>query len=142
MRKPRKNAANTRGKPFEPGNPGKPKGARHRVTRAVEALLEGQAETLTKRAIDAALAGDSTALRLCLERICPPPRDRPIQFTAPDIATGADVPKALAAVIRAVAAGELTPSEGSALASLLDRYRAAYELADIETRLRALEAAQ
>jgi len=43
----RKNAANTRGRPFQEGNSGKPKGARHRVTLAVEALLEGQHEALT-----------------------------------------------------------------------------------------------
>ena len=37
------------------GNGGKPKGARHRITLAVEALLEGQAEALTQAAIERAL---------------------------------------------------------------------------------------
>src|SRR5689334_3084270 len=60
------------------GNPrGKPKGARHRSTLAAEALLDGEAEALTRKAIEMALAGESTALRLCLNRILSPRRERP-----------------------------------------------------------------
>jgi hypothetical protein len=105
----------------------------------VEALLEGEAEALTRRAIEAALQGDTTALRLCLERISPAPKDRPVQFEIPPVKSAADLPNALAAVFSAVAAGDLTPNEGTALAGLLDRFRDAYEAADIEARLRALE---
>jgi hypothetical protein len=65
-------AGNQRGRPFKKGrsgNPaGKPKGARHRATVAAEALLDGEAEGLTRKAIEMALAGDGTALRLCLDR--------------------------------------------------------------------------
>jgi Family of unknown function (DUF5681) len=46
--------------PFEPGqsgNPaGKPKGTRNKTTLAVEALLDGEAETLTRKAIELAKA--------------------------------------------------------------------------------------
>src|ERR1700693_659671 len=62
-----------RGKPFTPGasgNPdGRPKGSRNKSTLALEALLDGQAEALTQKAVELALAGDITALRLCLDRI-------------------------------------------------------------------------
>lgn len=136
---PRNNAETTRGRPFEPGNPGRPKGARHRVTLAVEALLEGEAEALTRKAVDVALAGDVTALKLCLERIAPPRRDRAVEFAAPEIKTPADVPAALAAVFAAVAAGEVTPAEGLALAGIVEKARASLELADIDRRLAALE---
>ncbi len=105
-------ATKTRGRPFEVGNPGKPKGARHRATRAVEALLEGEAEALTRRAIEAALGGDAGALKLCLDRLAPALRERPVSFALPPITSGADVPAALAAVIAAVAAGDLLPGEG------------------------------
>jgi hypothetical protein len=54
------------------GNPGRPRGARNAATEAALALLDGEAANLTRRAIDAALAGDAAALRLCLERILPP----------------------------------------------------------------------
>ena len=63
-----KNGRNTAGR-FGPGNTGKPKGARHKLTIALESLLDGQAEALTQRCIDAALGGDMAALRLCMDRI-------------------------------------------------------------------------
>jgi hypothetical protein len=55
------------------GNPrGKPRGARNRATLLAEALLDGEAEALTRKAIEKALEGDGMALRLCLERVLPP----------------------------------------------------------------------
>ena len=82
----RKSRVNTRGRPFPPGNAGKPKGARSRVTRAMEDLLEGEAEALTRRAVEMALAGDAVALRLCMDRLLPALRERPDrnQFACPD----------------------------------------------------------
>ena len=49
----------------------RPKGARNRATLAAETLLDGEAEALTRKAVELALAGDTTALRLCLERVLP-----------------------------------------------------------------------
>ncbi|MGV8989720.1 MAG: hypothetical protein ACOH2H_26340 [Cypionkella sp.] len=57
---------------FALGNTGKLSGARHRATQSVFALLGGEAEALTRRAVEMALAGDGAALRLCRERIAPP----------------------------------------------------------------------
>jgi len=55
------------------GNPnGKPKGTRHRVTMAAETLMEGEAEAITRKAIELAKGGDGPALRLCMDRIYPP----------------------------------------------------------------------
>jgi uncharacterized protein DUF5681 len=65
-----------RGGRFKPGNPGRPKGARHKTTLAIEALLDGDTEALTRKAIELAKAGDLVALRLCLDRICPPRKER------------------------------------------------------------------
>lgn len=136
---PRKSASNTRGKPFQPGNPGKPPGTRHRVTRAVEALLEGEAEGLTRKAIDMALAGDSVALRLCLERIAPTAKERIVAFELPAITTAEDAVTAIGAVIRAVADGALAPGEAANMTALIERWRAAFETSEIERRLTALE---
>src|SRR5262247_2805958 len=85
-----------RGK-FRPGNPGRPKGARHKTTLAIEALLEGQAEKLTEKAIRMALGGDVTAMRLCLDRLAPPPKDRPIQIAMPSLVSVLDMTIATAA---------------------------------------------
>ena len=76
-----------RGRPFEKGtsgNPsGRPRGSRNATTLALEVLLDGQAQALTQKAIDLALTGDIPALRLCLDRILPPRKDRPVSFTLP-----------------------------------------------------------
>ena len=70
---------------FAPGNPGKAKGTRWRQSRAAEQLLEGECEELTRKAIELAKAGDTTALRLCLERLVPVRKDRTIEFDLPAV---------------------------------------------------------
>jgi len=140
MTMPRKNAANTRrGRPFAPGNPGRPKGARHRTTIAVEGLLDNDAERLTRKAVELALDGDMAALKLCLDRIAPAPKGRRLALDLPAIASAADVLRALGAVLAAVGAGELTPDEGAAVAGLLEMKRKTIELVEIEQRIAKLE---
>ena len=54
------------------GNPaGRPKGALNKTTIAALCLLDGEAEELTRVCVEKALAGDMTAMRLCMERIIP-----------------------------------------------------------------------
>src|SRR3954463_11789814 len=75
------------------GNPrGRPPGARNRATQAIEALLDGEAETITRKAVELAKAGDTVALRLCLDRLAPVRKDRPVTFALPRIETTADLP--------------------------------------------------
>jgi len=67
--------------PGQSGNPhGRPRGARNRATIAAETLLDGEAYALTRKAIDLAKQGDTAALRLCIERILPARKDRPVSF--------------------------------------------------------------
>jgi hypothetical protein len=124
---------------FKPGNPGKPKGTRHRTTLAIEAILEGEAEALTRKAVDLAKGGDTTALRLCLERLAPPRKDRPVKLTLPSLERPEDAVTATAALLQAVANGELTPSEAETVGKLLETHRRATELVDFEARLTRLE---
>ena len=125
------------------GNPqGKPEGARNKSTVAVEVMLEGQAEGLTKKAIEQALGGNMIAMRLCLERICPPRKDRPVVFKLPKTGTPKGLVKGMAAIVGAVAAGDLTPSEGQALAALVEGQRKAIETESLEDRVAALERQQ
>jgi hypothetical protein len=139
MTETRKNARNTRGKPFQAGNPGKPKGARHKTTLAIEALLDGEAEELTRVAIDRAKEGDMVALRLCMDRLAPARKDRHVSFDLPKIEQAADAAKASAAIVKAVADGEITPSEASELTRVLESYSRILEVADHEERLKRLE---
>lgn len=128
--------------PGQSGNPaGRPKGARNKTTLAVEALLDGEAEAISRKAIAMAKDGDMTAIRLCMDRIVPPRKDRPIPFPMPKMETAADAVKASAAVIAAVAEGELTPSEAAELTTMVEAFARTIEVADLETRLIALEVA-
>jgi Family of unknown function (DUF5681) len=143
-----KNAADNaakqqRGRPFGKGvsgNPaGRPPGLRNKATRAAEALLDGEAETITRKAIEHAKGGDPWAIRLCLERILPARRDRPLDFQLPSIETAADAATASSALVAAVAAGELTPTEAAELGKLLESYVRALESTNFEQRLVELE---
>jgi hypothetical protein len=133
-------SGNPRGRPFakgESGNPaGKPKGARHRVTLATEALLDGEAEALTRKAIEMALAGDGAALRLCLERILPIRRERPVRFQLPPSQSASDM---VTAIIKGVAAGEITPGEAAELVKLVEALVRALEANEFEQRLQKIE---
>ncbi len=106
---------------------------------AAEALLDGEAEKLTRTAIDKALEGDSVALRLCLERLVPPRKDSPITIELPPITSAADVVSASAAVLSAVGAGEISPDEAGRVMALLTAHKNIVETGDLERRIAALE---
>jgi uncharacterized protein DUF5681 len=135
-----------RGKPFRKGvsgNPaGKPKGTRNRATMLAEQLLDGEAEAIVRTVLEKAKRGDMIALRLCLDRILPPRRDRPMRLTIPELNSGADAVKALAAITTAVARGELTPSEAAELSGLIEVYVKTIAMSEIEQRLKVLEERQ
>lgn len=97
-------------------NPGgRPRGARHKVTRAIEELLEGEYDALTRKAIERALEGDMTALRLCLDRLAPPRKDAPISTDLPIVRNARDALKASAVLLAAVSAEKSLPTRVVAL---------------------------
>ncbi len=124
---------------FAAGNSGKPRGARHKATLAIEAMLEGQQEAITQKAIDLALEGDVTALRLCLDRIAPVRKDATVSFDLPDIETADDAANAARAILKAVAAGDVTPLEAATVMGVVEQFRRAVETTELEKRLTALE---
>src|SRR5215468_12084488 len=91
--------APVRGRPFLKGQSGNPRGrrfgARNKKTLAAAVLLEGESEALTRKAVELALEGDPTALRLCIERILSPCRERPVKFTLPPIENADDIAAAM-----------------------------------------------
>ena len=127
---------------FGPGNPGKPKGARHRVTQLAEQLMADDTEAVVRKIIEAAKAGDMQAARVVIDRILPARKSRTVSIALPKIDNAGDLLKAVSAVVEAVGAGELDPDEGAALAGLLEAKRRTLEVVDIEQRLSVLEARQ
>ena len=125
------------------GNPaGRARGSKNKATLAAQALLEGEAEALTRKAVELALAGNALALKLCLDRVYAPRRERPVAFTMPKIESAEDLAAAMTAIADAAAQGELTPGEAFDLARLTDSFLRAFEARDDERqRKRRAEAA-
>ncbi len=127
---------------FAKGNSGKPKGARNKATLDVERILSGSADKLTERVLGLALEGDTTAIRLCLERIAPPRKDTPVSFDLPLMKSAQDAAGAAEAVLSAVSGGDITPLEGASVMGLVENYRRVLEASELEARISALEARQ
>ena len=132
-----------RGRPFERGRSGNPvgrrNGSRNKKTLAAMALLEGEAEALTRKAVENAMRGDPTAMRLCLERVLPPCRERSVKFALPPIESAADIAAAMKAVTSALAGGDITPGEAGTIASVVNTFVRAIETSDFERRLQEVE---
>ena len=121
---------------------GRPRGSRNKATLALEAVLEGAAEELTRMLIAKALAGDWPALRFCVGLLLPARRDRPVVFDLPPIESAGDLVKAGQAVVAACAEGVLSPREATQVMNLVTSARALVEGGRFETRLVALEKRQ
>jgi hypothetical protein len=139
-----KNSEKT-GHRFVPGNrfgKGRPQGSRNKATIALQSLLDKEGAAITRKAIELAKAGDTTALRLVLERLIPPARERRLELQIPNLGTlgtAAAVTAAMGTVLQAVAAGDITPGEGQAVVGLLEGMRRGIETADLESRVEKLE---
>lgn len=126
---------------FAAGNAlgGRSRGSRNKTSLAVDALLQGEHAALTRVAIEKALAGDTVALRLCLDRIAPTRRDAPISFDLSPVRSAADILGASSDVLRAVSAGDMTPEEAARVMALLTTHLALIEATNLEARVAALE---
>jgi hypothetical protein len=88
-----------------------------------------------------ALDGDPVALRLCLDRIYPPRKDRPVTFSLPPITSARDAADLMAAVTEAVATGHITPSEATEIGKLIDSFVKAYQTAELDERVAGIRQA-
>ena len=121
---------------FQPGQSGNPagrrRGSRNKATLAAATLLDGEALGLTRRAVEAALAGDMLAMKLCLERVLPRCHERPVRFSLPSLAaigngeidepSPQNVSRAMNAVTTALACGEITPGEVATIAGVYETF--------------------
>jgi len=134
-----KEKPSARGRPFTKGNGGRKPGSRNRTTVIAEALVEGRSKEMTNKAIELALAGNPQMLKMFVGPTLP--RERLVQFELADLTDPANDPvQTMAGIIKAVAEGKISPSEGAAIASLLESYRRIRELSDVVGRMDKLEA--
>lgn len=127
----------TKFKKGQSGNPaGRPKGSKDRRTIWREALAE-HGDELVQRAVELALAGDTQALRLCLERAIPAyrPAAEPVHFEL----DGDTLTEKAESVLAAIAAGDLDPQTGKALVDSIAGFAKLAEIDEIRERLDRLE---
>jgi len=103
------------------GNPaGRPLGSRNKVNREAEAALEAVGGGLVDRIIDHAGAGHPTAMRLCMDRMLPMGRHRPVAVVLPPVNIPDYALMAAAEISRAFAAGDISIDEAKALIGLAE----------------------
>jgi hypothetical protein len=129
-----------RGRPFVKGNGGRKPGSRNRATVVAAQLLEDEGGELIRTAIDVAINDrDVAMLKFLLDRLLP--RDRVVKVDLPHTQYSDDDPvEALTRVVASVAKGKISPSEGAAIASLMQAYLRAVEVSDLAKEFEELKA--
>jgi hypothetical protein len=107
---------------------------------AALAIMEGEAATISRKAVELALPGDLTAMRLVLERLVSPARDRPVQIELPAVTNAQDLVAAASALTQATTSGEITPAQAADLSQLMANVSRAIEVAQIDERHKAVDA--
>jgi hypothetical protein len=126
----------------ESGNPaGRPRGARDKRTLAAESMFDRDAADIIEKVTELAKAGDVTAIRLCLDRIYPRPRERPMALDLPPMTTAADAVAAMGAITQAVGDGDIGPQEAAGLAKVVAGFSQTIVNAELEQRLDEAERA-
>lgn len=118
---------------------GRPHGSRKTVTLLIDEMLANEAEAITSKLVNMALNGDITALRLCIDRICPVRKGRTVTLDIPPIESISDALQAVRTIVTAATNGEISPTEAMDLAAVLEFYRKASETNDIVFRLATIE---
>lgn len=122
------------------GNPGgRPMGAKNKTTLMAQTLLDGEAEAIIRKCVELAKKGRPVALKLCLERILPPIKERPIQLDLNAPGRLEDIVGAMGLIVEKVAEGTIGPQEGNILMGMLATTQKALEMVQLEHRITALE---
>ena len=128
-------------KKFKPGvsgnKAGRPPGIKDRRVELRE-LLRPHAADLIQTAVNLALGGDQTALRMCLDRICPTMKavSEPIAVPVPTTGT---LDEQAAVVYKLASSGTLSTDDAAQLIGMIQNQCRIKELTDMEARLKVLE---
>jgi hypothetical protein len=131
-----------RGRPFESGNTlgrGRPKGSRNKSKSPGEDLFDEYSEHLTRKAIALAMAGDISALRICMDRVSPARRDAVIQMNLPAIRKAEDLDRAAEKVTQGIRRGKITPVEAGRMMNILEGRLKIFETVELAGRIEKVE---
>lgn len=123
------------------GNPkGRPRGIADKRTE-IRNLLYPHAEALVQKTIELALAGDSTALRICLERLIARAKSNTaaVPIDNFDLTKAENLPLAGSNILQAVSREELTLEEAKIACDLIETQRKLIETANLEARVNSIE---
>jgi hypothetical protein len=122
------------------GNPaGRAPGSRNRRTILAEQLFDQRAQGVLEKFFALVDEGDPAMLRLCMDRILPRLRDRPITFELPPMEKAADAAAAMAAVAQGLAEGSLTAREAADLSTVIENFSKTLVATDHEEQITELE---
>lgn len=126
---------------FQPGTapgPGRPAGSREYREALRRACSADDVTRIVWVLRDLAFEGDTHAARLLLDRVLGRPREAglDIELELPDLSNASQVAEAVRMVVRAVAAGNLSATDGRIVVDLL---ASVLEAGEVETVLKACE---
>ena len=123
---------------WQPGQTGNPLGRTAGVER-VRQLLDPHREKLIKKAVSLALAGDTVALRLCIDRLAPMPRAELPAVAIPGLALAQSMSDKSRVVIDAVGAGLISPDAAAILLGAMANAAKIIECDELAARIAQLE---
>ncbi|NDB68535.1 MAG: hypothetical protein EB015_11150 [Methylocystaceae bacterium] len=138
------NSGRLAGGKFAPGNKlsnGRKVGSRNKASIVAEQMIDAEGELIVRTAIEMAKSGDAAALKIVMDRLLPPRRDRHVSITLPEIKSSLDAAAAMAGVINEVSSANITLSEAEAVSKLIGDYSKILEISQLEERINALEKA-
>ena len=116
------------------GNPnGRPPGLGARLGCELRKIISADAKEIVESIVAQAKAGDVESRRAFIRLL--PQSKWPTPFKLPAIASPADLPQAVAAVLKAAANGELSLEDAERIVGLIGGLRQAFEGASLATRL-------
>jgi hypothetical protein len=106
----------------------------------VRQLLDPHREDLVAKAVALALAGDTVALRICIDRIAPPPRPESSPVSIPGIALATTMSDKARAIVDAVGDAVISADAAAVLLGALADAAKIIEADELTARIAALEA--
>jgi len=127
---------------FSPNNPGRPKGARNRVTAAAQAVLDDGLGEVAKKCVALALEGNVPCILALMKLRIPANQERPAQepIELPALETPKDALAALRVIAEATANGEIDGDHARSLVGVVEAVLRSFEIVDLDQRISAIEA--